>query len=220
MSEIDGQILDQLRCVKCFAPLSYPPIWQNQSGYSICGRCPFSKEESQFLTRAYAFEHLGKQFLFPCKYHDCEQRRPINSMKEHEDKCYHRDVTCPVNSCHWTGKIYTTQHHCQHQHPQNNIKNPWTYKIEPGEKKLLNFMMEFGYLFVVCVENDPPDMWHSVTVIDADVSALFGYSIEVWCDDVPIISAHQLDVTNKFNTNEFRNRGNHHSNGNIHFKIE
>ncbi|CAH1101726.1 unnamed protein product [Psylliodes chrysocephalus] len=115
---IDDKILHFFECPVC-KNFMKPPIYQCNSGHSICNLCRPRLEKcptcrSMFgNTRNYSLEGLTAGVQYPCIYHDsgCNEIGSSNYMVKHESECLFKPYNCPFPSCTSTGNHEAVIHH-------------------------------------------------------------------------------------------------------------
>lgn len=82
-----------LFCHKCKKFLSVPPIHLD-SGTFICGRCDSSGNHITI------YEDIAKRMTFPCIYEGCTIQLRWGQVKDHENNCPFKVLSCPKPNCY------------------------------------------------------------------------------------------------------------------------
>ncbi|KAJ8965966.1 hypothetical protein NQ314_003814 [Rhamnusium bicolor] len=127
---INEKMLPFFECPVC-KNFMKPPIYQCESGHSICNFCRSRVEKcptcrSMFgTTRNYSLEGLTSGIQYPCVYHDlgCTEAFLVNDISKHENECPFKQFNCPFHNCTSTGNQQAIVHHLKHFHPQGVISS-------------------------------------------------------------------------------------------------
>lgn len=107
----------------CFEYM-FPPIFQCETGHSICSNClPNITEcptcKSTFKkTQNFALAQLINHINYPCKYEKCKFSTKAMKIKAHEASCIHSTFTCPLKS--YVGCEAKVTHSEIYNHIRNN----------------------------------------------------------------------------------------------------
>lgn len=202
VTELQENILNNLKCAKCDLYLSVPPVVLLEDKSSVCGRCKLTPEEKKFAIRDKPYEEVVKILLFPCKYKNkgCDAKIKFEDMRNHEECCKHAELICPEHytdeKCHWKGVLDSLLEHFHEKHPQLIVQHP--YDKRPELNKSTNLLMVFqGLLFLIQLQWDTLGekdiLWHCVRLLgDFRLSSNFKYCLEI--KDKDIIVKHDYDV--------------------------
>ncbi|KAJ8976415.1 hypothetical protein NQ317_005335 [Molorchus minor] len=147
-SGIDDQMISLFECPVC-KNVMRPPIYQCQSGHSICNLCRPRLEKcptcrSMFgITRNYSLEGLTSGIRYPCIYHDlgCTELSSAPQISKHENECPFKPYSCPFSSCTSTGNRETIIAHLIEFHPESVIFcgiNGYTESFRLDQNSLYN----------------------------------------------------------------------------------
>lgn len=127
---IDDKMLHFFECPVCKLFMK-PPIFQCQSGHSICNVCRPRVEKCPTCrsifgsTRNYSLEGLTSGVHYPCAYHDlgCTESGPANQILKHERECVLKPLNCPFATCSLTGNRITITAHLMNFHSDSVISS-------------------------------------------------------------------------------------------------
>ncbi|CAH1999633.1 unnamed protein product [Acanthoscelides obtectus] len=127
---LDEKILHFFECPVCKNYMK-PPIYQCQSGHSICNSCRPRLEKCPTCraifgsTRNYSLEGLTSGVQYPCLYHDlgCPETAIANVISRHERECQFKPYSCPFTNCTSTGNYHTMINHLIAFHSESVIYN-------------------------------------------------------------------------------------------------
>lgn len=125
---IDEKMLHFFECPVC-KNFMKPPIYQCQSGHSICNICRPRLEKcptcrSMFgTTRNYSLEGLTSGIQYPCIYHDlgCSEMSMVNKIIKHESECPFKPYNCPFPNCTSSGNQQMIVAHLRDFHSEGVI---------------------------------------------------------------------------------------------------
>ncbi|KAG5888201.1 hypothetical protein JTB14_036212 [Gonioctena quinquepunctata] len=120
---IDEKMLHFFECPVC-KNFMKPPIYQCQSGHSICNLCRPRLEKCPTCrstfgnTRNYSLEGLTTGVQYPCVYHDsgCTEISSVTEIMKHETECPFKPYNCPFTNCSLTGNHDTIINHLINSH--------------------------------------------------------------------------------------------------------
>ncbi|XP_050295438.1 uncharacterized protein LOC126735479 [Anthonomus grandis grandis] len=107
---IGERMLQYFECPVCKSFMK-PPIFQCQSGHSICNTCKPRLEKCPTcraafgMTRNYSLEGLTAGVSYPCAYHDfgCMLSLSPIDISRHEAVCPYKPYNCPMPQCTMSG---------------------------------------------------------------------------------------------------------------------
>ncbi|XP_074042267.1 uncharacterized protein [Leptinotarsa decemlineata] len=107
---IDEKMLHFFECPVC-KNFMKPPIYQCQSGHSVCNLCRPRLEKCPTCraifgnTRNYSLEGLTTGIRYPCIFHDsgCMEISSVSDILKHESECPFKPYNCPFKDCSSTG---------------------------------------------------------------------------------------------------------------------
>ncbi|XP_047529844.1 E3 ubiquitin-protein ligase SIAH1-like [Vanessa atalanta] len=123
-------------CPVCMDVMS-APIFQCQSGHSICNSCtrillpPICPICRQAMTqmRNWQLEELISKATVPCpnRSSGCVYTMVSTDMEDHLKECIFREMACPLGivfgRCSWTGKLKDILDHFKERHPNHCYMN-------------------------------------------------------------------------------------------------
>ncbi|CAG9820865.1 unnamed protein product [Phaedon cochleariae] len=107
---LDEKMLHFFECPVC-KNFMKPPIFQCQSGHSVCNMCRPRLEKCPTCratfgsTRNYSLEGLTAGVQYPCIYHDsgCTEISLASQIVKHERECPFKPYNCPFTNCPSSG---------------------------------------------------------------------------------------------------------------------
>lgn len=135
---LPSNILQGMVCHECFGYLSVPPIVNNKSGGTVCGRCI---ETDIDVKKEYTslYNTIGTRFLFKCinHYNGCSQLLTLTDAKEHEMTCCFM-VQQQCIFCSFSGVLSQILYHCLKVHIENvTTSGKVTFTNSPFQKELV-----------------------------------------------------------------------------------
>ncbi|CAG9330486.1 unnamed protein product [Blepharisma stoltei] len=121
---VDKQLLEScLQCPICFEYFTIP-IYQCDSGHSICDRCsqrtqkcPSCREVIGRKLRNYHLEQQLYQCEYTCQFTGCNEKVKLSARLEHEEECRHNpNYQCLLTNCKWKGQLDSLLSHLNTKH--------------------------------------------------------------------------------------------------------
>lgn len=119
-------------CPVCLETMT-APIFQCQSGHSLCSSCsdnlcpsicPICRQNMTRI-RNLQLEEIVNKAKVPCANANigCKFTVPAGEKDEHLKECIFRDMECPIGTvfgkCSWQGKLQDMMNHFKERHPTN-----------------------------------------------------------------------------------------------------
>lgn len=153
--ELDERLLQYFECPVC-KNFMKPPIFQCQSGHSICNLCRPRLEKCPTCrtmfgsTRNFSLEGLTSGIQYPCGYHDlgCMEKLLAAEIIKHESVCHFKPYSCPFPNCSLTGKHNTMVQHLKDFHMENTILNDSYQESFRLDNSLFNYTFD-RYCFLI-----------------------------------------------------------------------
>lgn len=195
--EISDNILNSLKCSKCYFILSYPPIRILQDGSSICGRCTVPEKELKLSVIDKPYEKLAKIINFPCKYskQGCNEKTTFDETILHENSCKYREVICPEKNrdskCVWNGKRDELWLHFKEQHAKQIVDHPCKMIVNLDQSVANLLTMAHGFIFMIqLIYNEKEEiLWHSLQLMeDYKLSPYFSYCLKIKNEDLNFVN--------------------------------
>ncbi|XP_030764222.1 uncharacterized protein LOC115888598 [Sitophilus oryzae] len=125
---IGERMLHFFECPVCKSFMK-PPIYQCQSGHSICNTCKPRLEKCPTcrapfgMTRNYSLEGLTAGVSYPCIYHDlgCMMSLSPAEISRHEAVCPYKPYNCPLPQCTMSGSHDIITNHLQEFHSDHVV---------------------------------------------------------------------------------------------------
>lgn len=132
VDSIEQDILCELECPICLEYM-VPPIYQCQTGHSICGSCKIKVSECSLCKqpvqdiRNFGLEKITSRIKYHCKYRDfdCNFISTANDIKQHETVCKFGPYNCPFvgyEPCTWNGNFADIMEHVHAVHGDNVLE--------------------------------------------------------------------------------------------------
>ncbi|CAG9762200.1 unnamed protein product [Ceutorhynchus assimilis] len=128
VSSIGERMMQFFECPVCKGFMK-PPIFQCQSGHSICNHCKPRLDKCPScrapfgMTRNYSLEGLTAGVSYPCAYHEqgCMLSLSPVEITRHEIVCPYKPYDCPLPQCKLSGSQDTIVTHLQNFHSDQVI---------------------------------------------------------------------------------------------------
>lgn len=153
-----------LTCNTCKKYLSYYPVYYEENGGSICGRC----QPSLNAIHNQLYELSVQYTKFPCSFYSngCLERLIPSEIPEHEKWCKYRTIQCMIlnDKCEWKGLIKNLYDHFEKKH-MVFILSTKSFEIDFVNSHNENCLLNFGQdLYVVTRSADSKKNIYSCTV--------------------------------------------------------
>lgn len=163
---IDDKMLHFFECPVCKMFMK-PPIFQCQSGHSICNLCRPRLEKCPTCraifgsARNYSLEGLTSGVHYPCVYHDlgCNENGAASQILKHEKECIFRPFNCPFSNCSLTGNRITITTHLINFHSDSVLSSGSTaysdsFRLDPNSSYTKIYdrkcIIAYNHIFRVC----------------------------------------------------------------------
>jgi hypothetical protein len=121
--KLDATFDASLQCPICLEYFSIP-IFQCDSGHSICNRCaqripkcPTCRANIGRKLRNYHLEQQLSSIDYKCRHPGCNEVIKLAYRANHEESCtYNPNLTCIMQSCKWTGHKSALLSHLKNKH--------------------------------------------------------------------------------------------------------
>lgn len=132
VDSIEEDILNDLECPVCLE-FMVPPIYQCETGHSVCSTCKSKINECPSCKRCYRdtrnfhLEKITNRIKYYCKYrdYDCTFVASAQDIKQHEMECKFGPYSCPLHdhtACGWKGRLTDIMEHVRHSHEDNMLE--------------------------------------------------------------------------------------------------
>lgn len=193
---IDDKMLHFFECPVCKMFMK-PPIFQCQSGHSVCNVCRPRLEKCPTCraifgsTRNYSLEGLTSGVYYPCAYHDqgCTESGTANQIVKHERECMLKPLSCPFANCSSTGNRITITTHLINFHSDSVISSGSStysdsFRLDPNSSytKLYDrkCIIVYNHIFRVCCKRIAEYCLWAVEVFGANsASKMFVYEVAI-----------------------------------------
>ncbi|XP_060525075.1 uncharacterized protein LOC132701291 [Cylas formicarius] len=192
---LEERMLQFFECPVCKSFMK-PPIYQCQSGHSICNSCKPRLEKCPTcrapfgMTRNYSLEGLTVGVSYPCTFHDlgCMMSLSPADIAKHEAVCPYKPYNCPVHLCTMTGSQDVIVTHLQEFHSEHVIFEGYTETFRLEAYHPLNqivdrkILLAYDHIFrltcrrwgdsymwaseIIGVQNDTKSFVYEVSIID------------------------------------------------------
>lgn len=168
-----------------------PPIYQCQTGHSICFNClPHVKEcptckSPSIKTQNFALEQIINLINYPCKFDGCQFATKASLIKVHEETCIHGTFKCPLdgyvecNAQITHGEMYN---HIKNKHYENLLDNEGiTYPFDKEEEFEDSIILRYGKkLFQMHFSYEDQNLYWTVQLIGpAEESSKYMYEVDI-----------------------------------------
>ncbi|KAL1512792.1 hypothetical protein ABEB36_002322 [Hypothenemus hampei] len=170
---IGERMLQHFECPVCKAFMK-PPIFQCQSGHSICSTCKPRLEKCPTcrapfgMTRNYSLEGLTAGVSYPCAYHDlgCMLSLSPTDITVHEVMCPYKPYRCPLPECTMTGSHDIIINHLENFHSDvisesNSYNDHFRLDAQSYNIKIYRkILLAFDHIFrLTCKRMNDSCMW-------------------------------------------------------------
>lgn len=193
---IDDKMLHFFECPVCKMFMK-PPIFQCQSGHSLCNVCRPKLEKCPTCraifgsTRNYSLEGLTSGVHYPCSYHDlgCKESGPANKMVKHERECLLKPLSCPFANCSLTGNKPSITIHLINFHSDSVISSGSTtysdsFRLDPNSSYNKVYdrkcIIAYNHIFRICCKRIAEYCLWAVEIFGANShSKTFMYEVAI-----------------------------------------
>ncbi|XP_076268484.1 uncharacterized protein LOC143201364 isoform X1 [Rhynchophorus ferrugineus] len=196
---IGETLLQYFECPVCKSFMR-PPIYQCQSGHSICNACKPRLDKCPTcraafgIGRNYSLEALTTGVSYPCVFHDlgCMMSLSQAEIALHEGVCPYKPYHCPFAQCTMSGTYELIMNHLQEFHPDHLVvseTNGYTESLRLEHNSIFvslsntfdrKVLLAFDHIFrLTCKRMTDYCMWAAEAIGCQSESKKFVYEVSI-----------------------------------------
>ncbi|XP_049818334.1 uncharacterized protein LOC126264434 [Aethina tumida] len=173
-----------------------PPIYQCQSGHSVCNlcrprldKCPSCRAPFG-ATRNYSLEGMTSSVLYPCIYQDmgCDEKAPASDITRHEVSCSYKPCRCPMSGCNMNGNYDLLVKHLSEEHKDKLIVGNLegfneTFRLDQsiyGQFLDKRVMISDNNIFRISCKRSGDYCFWAVEVIGTNLMGTYTYEVTIY----------------------------------------